>query len=159
MDAGTRIDVFLPASEEASEGRKRDKAIAMKGEGRILLIDDEEMIRRSAGEMLRRFGYDVTSGKDGEEAIRYYKEASASERPFDAVIMDLTIRGGKGGRETIEELMTIDPDAKVIVSSGYSDDPVMSNFEEYGFRDIITKPYKLDEVGRVLRRVLSGAKP
>ncbi len=155
VDAGTRIDVFLPASEEASEGGERDKAIAMKGEGRILLIDDEEMIHRSAGKMLRRFGYDVTSAKDGEEAIRHYKEASASERPFDAVIMDLTIRGGKGGRETIEELMTIDPDAKVIVSSGYSDDPVMSNFEEYGFRDVITKPYKLEEVGRVLLRVLS----
>ena len=105
--------------------------------------------------MLRRFGYDVTSAKDGEEAIRYYKEASASECPFDAVIMDLTIRGGKGGRETIEELMTIDPDAKVIVSSGYSDDPVMSNFEEYGFRDVITKPYRLDEAGRVLRRVMN----
>jgi PAS domain S-box-containing protein len=156
-DVGTRIDVFLPVSDEASEGRKRDEAIAMKGEGRILLIDDEEMIRRSAGEMLRRFGYDVTSAKDGEEALRYYKEAIASEWPFDAVIMDLTIRGGKGGRETIEELLTIDPDAKVIVSSGYSDDPVMSNFEEYGFRDIITKPYRLDEVGRVMRRVLSGA--
>jgi CheY-like chemotaxis protein len=107
--------------------------------------------------MLRRFGYDVTSAKDGEEGIRQYKKASASERPFDAVIMDLTIRGGKGGRKTIEELMTIDPDAKVIVSSGYSDDPLMSNFEEYGFRDVITKPYNLDEVGRVLRRVLSGA--
>jgi len=158
VDAGTRIDVFLPASEEALEGGKRDKAIAMNGEGRILLIDDEEMIRRSAGEMLRRFGYDVTSAKDGEEAIRYYQEASASEQPFDAVIMDLTIRGGKGGQETIEELMTMDPDAKVIVSSGYSDDPVMSHFEEYGFRDVITKPYKLDEVGRVLRRVLSGAR-
>ena len=157
VDAGTRIDVFLPASDEASEEGKSDKTIAMKGEGRILLIDDEEMIRRSAGEMLRRFGYDVTSAKDGEEAIRYYKEASASEWPFDVVIMDLTIRGGKGGRETIEELMTIDPDAKVIVSSGYSDDPVMSNFKEYGFRDVITKPYKIDEVGRVLRRVLSGA--
>ena len=70
--------------------------------------------------------------------------------------MDLTIRGGKGGRETIEELLTIDPAAKVIVSSGYSDDPVMSNFEEYGFRDVIKKPYKLDEVASVLRRVLSG---
>jgi PAS domain S-box-containing protein len=155
VDVGTRIDVFLPASEEASEGEERDRAIALKGEGRILLIDDEEMIRRSAGEMLRRFGYDVTSVKDGEEAIRHYKEASASERPFDAVITDLTIRGGKGGRETVEELVAIDPDAKVIVSSGYSTDPVMANFEEYGFRDIIRKPYKLDEIGRVLRRVLS----
>jgi len=157
VDVGTRIDVFLPVSDEASEGRERNEAIAMKGKGRILLIDDEEMIRRSAGEMLRRFGYDVTSAKDGEEALRYYKEASVSERCFDAVIMDLTIRGGKGGRETIEELLTIDPGAKVIVSSGYSDDPVMSNFEEYGFRDVIKKPYKLDEVASVLRRVLSGA--
>jgi CheY-like chemotaxis protein len=106
--------------------------------------------------MLLELGYEVHCVQDGAEAIQQYDLAKRSGQPFDAVIMDLTIRGGKGGRETIEELLTIDPDAKVIVSSGYSDDPVMSHFEEYGFRDVITKPYNLDEVGSVLRRVLSG---
>ena len=156
VDVGTRIDLFLPASDEPPERGEQARKTSLQGEGRILLIDDEQMIRRAAGEMLRRFGYDVTAAKDGEEAIRYYEEAAAAKRPFHAVIMDLTIRGSKGGRETAEALLTVDPDAKVIVSSGYSDDPVMSNFEDYGFCDVITKPYKLEDVGTVLRRVISG---
>ncbi len=154
-DMGTRVDVFLPASEETLQVEEREGEGPVQGEGRVLLIDDEEMIRRSAGEMLRRFGYEVALAKDGEEAVRQYRRAAERGRPFHAVIMDLTIRGGNGGRETLEEILKIDPGAKVIVSSGYSDDPVMASYELYGFRDVITKPYKIERVGEILRRVMS----
>jgi CheY-like chemotaxis protein len=156
VDVGTRVDLFVPASAETSQREAAPKKGPFRGEGRILLIDDEELIRRSAGELLRRFGYEVQVAGEGAEGIRCYSEALESGRPFDAVIMDLTIRGGQGGKETIEELLKVDPDARVIVSSGYSDDPVMSRFEEQGFRDVITKPYMIQEVARILKKVVSG---
>jgi PAS domain S-box-containing protein len=155
VDVGTRVDVFLPASEDRVQAGAMAAARPARGEERILLIDDEEMIRTSAGEMLKRFGYEVTIAEDGEEGIRQYREAFQQGLPFHAVILDLTIRGGKGGTETLEEMMRIDPEARVIVSSGYSDDPVMSNYEAYGFRDVITKPYKLEEVSDTLRKVIA----
>jgi signal transduction histidine kinase/CheY-like chemotaxis protein len=157
VDRGTTVEVFLPASGGTVRAREPGGARPLGGEGRVLLIDDEEMIRRSAGEMLRRFGYEVTLAADGEEGIRRYREAGARGLPFHAVIVDLTIRGGTGGKEALEELLSIDPDAKVLVSSGYSDDPVMADFEAHGFRGVIRKPYKLEEVGETLRRVIAGA--
>ncbi len=155
VDRGTTVEVYIPASDEVLEQEEIENAKAMKGEGRILLIDDEEAIRRSAGEMLRRFGYDVKLAKDGSEGIQFYRQATESGLPFDAVILDLTIRGGKGGREVIQQLLKIDRGANVVASSGYSDDPVMSNFKKYGFCGCISKPYGVDEVGKVLRRVIS----
>lgn len=156
VDVGTTVEVFLPASEEASAVDGAEEAGPILGEGRVLVIDDEEMIRRSASEMLRRFGYEAEVAEDGTEGIRRYREALKKGLPFDAVIMDLTIRGGDGGKEAVRELLEIDPDAKVVVSSGYSDDPVMSNFEEHGFREVITKPYRIEEVGRILQKVIAG---
>ena len=155
LDIGTTVDVYLPASEEAIETVAREKEAPIKGEGRVLLIDDDEMIRRSTGEMLKRFGYDMKLAKNGEEGLKFYKKARESERPFDAVIMDLTIRGGMGGKETIQELMKIDPDAKVIVSSGYSDDPVMSEFGAYGFVGMVEKPYRIKDLGALLGKIIA----
>ncbi len=155
VDMGTRIELFLPASEEAPVRGEQDRKASLRGEGRVLLVDDEPMIRRAGAAMLRRFGYEATAAQNGEEAIRRYEEAVRAEEPFDAVIMDLTIPGDKGGRETVAALLALDPDARVIVSSGYSDDPVMSHFEQYGFCDVIAKPYRLEDVAAVLRRVLS----
>jgi PAS domain S-box-containing protein len=159
LDIGTTVDVYLPASEEAAETGEREKVGPIKGEGRVLLIDDDEMIRRSTGEMLKRFGYDMKLAKDGEEGLKFYKKARESGPPFDAVIMDLTIRGGMGGKETIQELMKIDPDAKVIVSSGYSDDPVMSEFGAHGFVGLIEKPYRIKELGALLGKVIGEERP
>jgi PAS domain S-box-containing protein len=155
VDVGTRVEVFLPACEEALEEGKGEKKELPRGRGRVLLIDDEEAILRSASEMLKRFGYDVVPVRDGENGIRSYREARAAGVPFDAVIMDLTIRGGKGGKEIVQELKAIDPDAKVIVCSGYSDDPVMANCREYGFCAVMKKPYQIEEVGKLLREVMS----
>jgi CheY-like chemotaxis protein len=94
---------------------------------------------------------------DGGEAIERYRNAKERGQPFDAVIMDLTIAGGMGGKDTIRKLLEYDPDAKAIVSSGYSNDPIMANFREHGFRDVIVKPYKTIDLSRVLHAMIHGA--
>ncbi len=124
------------------------------GEGRILLVDDEEIIRRAAGEALTRMGYEASLAEDGAQGIELYEEAMNAGEPFDAVIMDLTIPGGTGGKEAIEQLLQVDPDAKIIASSGYSNDPVMSDFLAYGFCGVITKPYRIEELGELLSQIL-----
>jgi CheY-like chemotaxis protein len=156
LDIGTTVDAYLPVSEAALETGTTEKQVLIKGVGKVLLIDDDEMVRRSTGEILGRIGYDGKSAKDGEEGLKCYKDAIDFGLPFDAVIMDLTIRGGRGGKEIIQELMKLDPDAKVILSSGYSDDPVMSEFEEYGFVGVVPKPYKVEDLAEVLNRVIPG---
>jgi CheY-like chemotaxis protein len=119
-------------------------------------MDDEEIIRDVAGEMLRHFGYEVEFAEDGTEALEKYANAMKSGISFDAVIMDLTIPGGMGGKETVIKLIEIDPDVKAIISSGYSSDPVMSNFREYGFAGIVMKPYQISELSEQVRNVLQG---
>ncbi len=126
------------------------------GKGKILLMDDEEMIRDVVGKMLRHIGYEVEFGRDGTEAIERYKNARELEEPCHAVILDLMIPGGMGGKEAIQELLKIDPDVKAIVSSGYSNEPIMSNFEEYGFRGILAKPYSIKELGEALHIVINA---
>ena len=126
------------------------------GNGRVLIMDDEEIVRDIAGKMLSHLGYDVAVTKEGREAIELYKKAKEAGKPFDVVIMDLTIQGGMGGKEAIEELLGIDPEAKVIVSSGFSNDPIMANFMEYGFKGVVAKPYKLKELSEVVHKVTKG---
>jgi len=93
---------------------------------------------------------------DGAVAIRQYEEAMKSGHAYDAVILDLTIPGGWGGKETIQKLIEMDPGVKAIVSSGYSNDPIMSDFRDYGFRGVIAKPYEIGELSNVLHKVLTG---
>jgi len=126
------------------------------GNTKILVMDDEEIIREVAGEMLRHFGYEVEFAENGVEALEKYVNAMKSGISFDAVIMDLTIPGGMGGKEAVKKLIEIDPDAKVIISSGYSSDPIMSNFREYGFAGIVMKPYLISELSEQVRIVLQG---
>jgi CheY-like chemotaxis protein len=126
------------------------------GNGKILIMDDEEIIREVAGEMLKHFGYEVEFAKDGAEALEKYANAMKSGTSFDAVIMDLTIPGGMGGKEAVKKLIEIDPDVKAIVSSGYSSDPVITNFRQHGFVGIITKPYQVSELNEQVKNVLQG---
>jgi CheY-like chemotaxis protein len=126
------------------------------GNRKILIMDDEEIIREVAGEMLRHFGYEVEFAEDGTEALEKYAYAMKSGISFDAVIMDLTIPGGMGGKETVIKLIEIDPNVKAIISSGYSSDPVMSNFREYGFAGVVMKPYQISELSEQVRNVLQG---
>ena len=124
------------------------------GKGSILIIDDEEVIRQVAGDMLEYVGYAIDFAEDGSEAIEKYKAAFESGRSFDVVIMDLTIPGGMGGKEAIKRLIEIDPNVKAIVSSGYSNDPLMSEFRKCGFAGVVLKPYQIAELSEQVSKVL-----
>lgn len=117
-------------------------------------MDDEESVLQTAGEMWTFLGYDVEFAEDGAEAATLYKKAFYSSRPFDAVITDLTVRGGMGGKRAVRELLDVDPDVKAIVSSGYSHDAILTDYKKYGFCGVIAKPYRLQELGEVLSRVI-----
>ena len=121
-------------------------------------MDDEAPLRKMVGRMLGRLGYESEFAKDGSEAIRMVKDAKEAEKPYDAVILDLTIPGGMGGKEAINKLLEIDPEMKAIVSSGYSDDPVLANFQEYGFKGMMPKPFESRSLSKVLHEVLKGEK-
>ena len=130
-----------------------------KGRGRILLMDDEEFVLEVGGELLAYLGFDAVFARDGLEALNLYQRALREECPFTAVIMDLTVPGGMGGRETIKRLLEIDPWVKAILSSGYSNDPVMANFVEYGFVAVAAKPYKIETLSEILRSICCREKP
>jgi CheY-like chemotaxis protein len=125
-----------------------------KGKGKVLLMDDEAVIRRATGSILKRLGYEVTCVEDGKEAIEEYKKEFEAGTPFKVVIMDLTVPNGIGGKEAIETLKEIDPNVKAIVSSGYSNDAVISEYKKYGFAGIAIKPYKVEELSNILARVI-----
>jgi len=151
---GTTFEVMLPASNKSPYTNPLEEEMILGGQGRILVMDDEEYIRIILGRMLKKLGYEAYMACDGHEAIEFYARSLENQQPFDAVIMDLTIPGGMGGSEAIQELLKIDPDLKAIVSSGYSSDPVMANYVEYGFCGVIPKPYEISKLNRVLREVL-----
>jgi CheY-like chemotaxis protein/anti-sigma regulatory factor (Ser/Thr protein kinase) len=153
---GATFHLYLPASEkqETYESPEEEKKAA-RGEGRVLVMDDEDMVREVAGKMLKALGYEPAFAADGTEAIELYEKARHSGEPFDAVIMDLTIPGGIGGEEAVGRLLAIDPHLKAIASSGYSTDPIMSDSKAYGFRGVIAKPYVIEELGKVLHQVLT----
>ncbi|MBU1053993.1 MAG: response regulator [Proteobacteria bacterium] len=117
-------------------------------------MDDEASLRRTFGRVLQKFGYEPEFAKDGAEAIEMFKEAKESKKPYDAVILDLTIPGGMGGKEAIKKLLEIDPEVKAIVSSGYSVNPVLANFKEYGFKGVLPKPFETVLLSKVLHEVL-----
>ena len=121
-------------------------------------MDDEAPLRKMVGRMLGNLGYESESAKDGAEAIRMVKEAKKLENHYDAVILDLTVPGGMGGKEAINKLLEIDPEVKAIVSSGYSNDPVLANFQEYGFKGMMPKPFESRTLSKVLHEVLQGGK-
>jgi CheY-like chemotaxis protein len=114
------------------------------------------VVRDVLGEMLGQMGYEAVFASDGAEAIEKFAEAKETGQPFAAVILDLTVPKGMGGKEAIKEILKIDPQAKAMVSSGYSDDPIMADYEEYGFREVIAKPYGISELSKALQRVIEG---
>ena len=105
--------------------------------------------------MLYKLGYEVSVARDGNEAIEIYRQAQQSQKPFDAVIMDLTVPGGMGGKEAIQKLKKLDPHIKALVSSGYSNDPIMSNFRDFGFQGVVKKPYLIQDMSDALQSVFS----
>ena len=156
---GATIHIYLPSANEKSASQRTadtlEQEIPVFGEGRILIMDDEEMIRKLASELLTYLGYEVDFAQDGSEAVQRYKQAMKSRKPFDAVILDLTVKGGMGGKEAIRELSKIDPRVVAIVSSGYCNDPGITDFAQYGFCGVVTKPYTMSELGEKLNQVIS----
>ncbi len=150
----TLFTLYLPASDQEVAPPGGGGEVAFRGRGKILVMDDEEMIRAVAGQMLTRIGYAVEFASNGDEALEYFEEARLSGSPFSAVLLDLTIPGGMGGIKTIERLREIDPGVIAIVSSGYSDDPVLADYANYGFQGALPKPYKIFELSEVLHEVI-----
>jgi len=154
LGVGTSFYIYLPASEKEPLKQKEKAKELFVGKGKVLLMDDEEAVREVVGEMLKMIGYEVEFAKEGAEAVEFYKKAKESAEPFDAVILDLTVPGGMGGKDAIQKLLEIDPGVKAIVSSGYSNDPIMSDFKKYGFRGVVAKPYKIGELSEELHRLM-----
>ena len=126
----------------------------MAGKGRVLLVDDEEIILDVSREVLRFLGYDAAFAKEGGAAIELYKQGKEAGQPFDLVIIDLTIPDGMGGRETMENLLKYDPGVKAVVSSGYTNDPVMQEYARFGFSGRLTKPYRINEMKTLLESMI-----
>jgi CheY-like chemotaxis protein len=135
-----------------------DAANAGQAGGKILVMDDEEIIRKMLKNMLSMAGYVVELSADGAEALAKYQQAIKAGDPFNAVIMDLTIPGGMGGREAVKKLLEIDPHATVIVSSGYATDAIMSEYKKYGFKAVIAKPYSVKQLQGTLSGILTAKK-
>jgi CheY-like chemotaxis protein len=150
----TTFSIYLPASEQALPSEQPADEVLHMGSGRVLAMDDDAALRKLLTQMLERLGYQVECASDGAEAIVLYEKAKTSARAFDLVLLDLTIPGGMGGIEAAAKLREIDASAKLIASSGYSDAPVMSEFQTYGFDDVIPKPWTPAQVSEVLQRVL-----
>jgi PAS domain S-box-containing protein len=150
---GTTLHIYLPASDHQGQIKERQPSVQKSG-GHILLMDDEDYILDINKEILNGLGYSTEEVHDGQEALAAYIRAMNNGHRFDAVIMDLTIPEGMGGKEAIQKLLEIDPGARAIVSSGYSNDPVMAHYREHGFMGVVPKPYKIEELATCLANVL-----
>ena len=149
---GATFVIHLPASP-ATTTAHQVSPLTMTGEGRVLVMDDEESIRLLLGEMLQHLGYDVQCVAEGKEALERYQEAYHARQPFHAVILDLTVTGGLGGKDTVQQLRQFDPQVKAIVASGYSNDPVLSRYATFGFHGVVAKPFRLAELSQVLHQI------
>ncbi|MCA9451864.1 MAG: response regulator, partial [Nitrospira sp.] len=154
LGKGTCFTLYLPASTSMSAKNDETPESLVQGTGRILVMDDEEDIQDVLGKMLEHLGFEVDFADDGLKAVALYTQAIQNGHPYLATILDLTIPGGVGGKETLRLIKDHDPDAKVIVSSGYSNDPVMAHASQFGFSGFITKPYNLLDLSKVLTQIV-----
>jgi len=156
LGVGTTVVIYLPASRQTIAPAQTHPNISLGGIGRILVMDDEEMIRNLLRALLVSLGYAVECVRDGTEAVAVYQRAQAAGQPFAAVILDYTIPGGMGGLETLARLRAIDPRVVALISSGYATGPVMADWGHYGFSGVVAKPYTVNQLQKVLHRALRG---
>lgn len=154
FEEGARFHVYFPVSRQAPEQIEEEAGELPNGEGRILVMDDQDAILQTTGDLLNRLGYEAEFANGGAEAIEKYQRAMHNGRPFDVAVLDLTIPGGMDGVETLEKLREIDPNVRAIVSSGYSNDPIMADYRSYGFSAVLLKPYKAEQLARTLGEVI-----
>ena len=154
LGEGSTFVVSIPAAEGVCRISPPAQSVDHRGCGRILVMDDESGVREIVKSMLEEFGYSADCVENGAEAIELYRQMKLLGRPFSAVILDLTIPGGAGGKDVIKKLLEVDPEVKAVVSSGYSNDPVMANFRHYGFKAVLKKPFLPREMNSVLRDLL-----
>ncbi len=154
--AGSTFTVYLPSTGMIYRSQPEASVTVKSGSGRILIMDDEDIILDVAGRILTRLGYQVAFAKNGAEAITRYSQARSTGNPFDLVIMDLTVPGGMGGKEAVKKIREIDPSAKAIVSSGYCNDPVLAHYSDYGFNGIVSKPYSIKILSDTVMKVISN---
>jgi PAS domain S-box-containing protein len=152
---GSVFSFYLPALEVSLNSYAAESKNSKNRAGKILVMDDDEAVRTVVTQLLKGFGFQVQCAATGNETIEAYKNAFLEGAPFDVVIMDLTIPGGIGGKEALKILKETDPQIKAIVASGYSNDPVMANFKDFGFRGVIVKPFNIDEFLRVIESVMN----
>lgn len=152
--SGSTFQIFIPAAMEVVSVEADEELLRTVCEGRILIMDDKEMIRDISTAMLERLGYSVECAVGGREVLDLYRIAIEEDRPFDVVILDLTIPGGMGGRETMKNLLDIDPDVIAVVSSGYSTDPVMAEYKSYGFSGVMAKPYSFVTIASTIQQMI-----
>ncbi|MBK8475526.1 MAG: response regulator [Opitutaceae bacterium] len=155
---GSTFDVYLPAAPKAKNAAVVPVPQATTSRHKILVMDDEQTVRDVCGKTLRRMGHEVAAVGEGKQAVEAYAAAKKAGRPFDAVLLDLTIRDGMGGRAAFQALREIDPEVKAIVMSGYADDPVVEQYGSHGFVGALVKPFDIERLRRVLTAVLAEAK-
>ena len=157
IDRGTVFSIYLPSIGETigpAKKKESSQTVSTQGEGRVLVMDDEAMVLDVAADILTHLGNEVTICNNGVDAVSIYEESLASGKTFKAVFMDLTIPGGMGGKQAAQQILQLHPEANLIVSSGYSNDPVISNYKQYGFRAAITKPYTFLEFENILNTMV-----
>lgn len=164
LGVGSTFYVYLPAATgkfmKDSESKNNVSMVATKAgsafRGKILVMDDDNILRTVLGRVLKEVGYEVTLTSEGNEAVREYSNAKEGNSPFVAIILDLTIPGGMGGKETMERIKKIDPNVKAVVASGFANDNALSEYRKYGFSGVVSKPYKIEEMEEVLTSVING---
>jgi CheY-like chemotaxis protein len=159
LDQGTTFIISFPAAVETTDMITEKKLVAINSKpitsASILVLEDEETVRDVTAAMLERAGFEVSFAMEGQEAINKYRKFFERGTPFDVVITDLTIPGGMGGMEAAKKILRIDSNAKIIISSGYATDPAMANYKRYGFKGVVTKPYRFKTLHNIIHQILT----